>query len=346
MQSQVSGIDYSRMRFRFLAVITLALSAAANSGFAQTTEYEITNFAGTANGLGSTDGIRSAAKFYAPAGVWGDSTFLYIADGGNHTIRRIVIATGQVTTLTGAPGPVGSVDGAATVARFSLVEGLWGDGTYLYVSDLGNRTIRKVEISSGAVTTLAGSPGAQDLVDGAGGAARFIAPGALWGDGTNLYVGDTSADARVIRRVTIATGQVTTIANLTAIPNASSLLGIWGDGTNLWIADPAADAIRKVVLATGQVTTFAGSPLESGAADGSATAARFSGPSGIWGDGANLFVADSDNGTIRQVSLATGDTTTIAGLAGESGAADGIGPAARFDGPFAMWGSGATLYVT
>src|SRR5215813_12471131 len=99
--------------------------------------------------------------------AYGVTTLLfYVADSANHTIRKIAIATGEVTTIAGAPGPAASVDGAGTTARFGFVEGLWGDGTYLFVSDFGNRTIRKIEIASGNVTTLAGSPGVQALVDG------------------------------------------------------------------------------------------------------------------------------------------------------------------------------------
>jgi hypothetical protein len=331
-----------------LAILVTALVSPAQSvqpTLATATEYEIADFVGTPGGLGSADGIRSAARFYAPAGIWGDGTNVYVADGGNHTIRKIVLSTGQVTTLAGAAGPAGSVDAVGTDARFDILEGMWGDGTHLYVSDLGNRTIRKVEIASGTVTTVAGASGVQGLTDGAGSAARFIGPGAIWGNGTDLYVADISNAARVIRRITIATGQVTTIANLTAVANASSLLGLWGDSTNLWVADAAAHSIRKVVIATGEVTTFAGSNLDAGDADGPAIVARFFGPAGIWGDGTNLFVADSFNGTIRRVSMTTGDTTTIAGLPGEVGADDGTGPAARFNIPFAMWGAGTDLYV-
>ncbi len=329
----------------------LAVLAWAGSAFAQTsplgaaTEYDVSSFAGASGGEGSADGTGAEARFYAPSGIWGDDANLFIADGANHAIRKIVLATGQVTTLAGAPGPSASVDGVGTAARFGFIEGLWGDGTFLYVADLGNRTIRKVEIASGNVTTLAGSPGAQALADGTGSAARFLAPRPIWGDGTNLYVGDISNSARLIRRVSISTGQVTTIANLTTVPNGSAFLGLWGDGSNLWIADAAADTVRKLVLATGQITTLAGLPLAAGTADGGASAARFNGPSGVWGDGTNLFVADSLNATIRQVSMATGDTTTIAGLASQSGSDDGLGPLARFDFPFTMWGTGTSLYV-
>src|SRR6185295_12816768 len=160
-----------------------------------------------------------------PSGLWSDGSNLYVADSANNAIRKIVLSTGAVTTLVGAAGPGGYVDGAPATARFDFVEGLWGDGSFLYVSDLVNRNIRKVEISTGVVSTLAGGAGVQGLVDGVGSAARFIAPGPIWGDGTNLYVADVSNAARVIRRITIATAQVTTIANLTAVPDGSTFLG-------------------------------------------------------------------------------------------------------------------------
>src|SRR5436853_6161777 len=180
-----------------LLTLLLVVGWARSRGFAQTnplaaaTDYVINDYAGATGGIGSTDAIGSAARFYAPSGIWSDGANVYVADGGNHTIRRIDLTTAQVTTLAGAPGPAGSVDGTGSAARFGYIEGLWGDGSYLYVADVGNRTIRKVEIASGNVTTLAGSAGVQGLVDGAGGAARFIAPGPIWGDGANLYVGDT-----------------------------------------------------------------------------------------------------------------------------------------------------------
>ena len=211
--------------------------------------------------------------------------------------------------------------------------------------DVGNRTIRQIEIASGNVTTIAGTAGLQNITDGVGPAARFIAPGPIWGDGTNLYIADASNLARVIRRLTISSRQVTTIANLSVVPNGSTFLGLWGDGSNLYVADAAAHAIRSVALASNQITTFAGAVLSPGTADGSATSARFNTPSGIWGDGTNLFVGDAMNRTIRQISIATGETTTIAGLAGQPGVSDGIGPAARFQFPAALWGVGTSVYI-
>jgi len=264
-----------RLHFIRLTLLWLSVLPAAfgqESPLATASQYRITNFVGSAGGFGSTDGNGRQARFYAPSGVWGDDKTLYVADSGNHSIRKIVLETGQVTTLAGSAGASGAIDATGSAARFGFVEGLWGDGTNLYVADVGNRTIRSVEIASGNVTTIAGLAGTQNLADGVGSAARFIAPGPIWGDGTNLYIADVSNVARVIRRLTISSGQVTTIANLSTVQNGTTFLGLWGDGTNLYVADAAAHAIRRVALATGQVTTLAGELLTAGNTDGPSTA--------------------------------------------------------------------------
>src|SRR5207244_11404443 len=110
----------------------------SSSSLATATEYEITNFVGTTGGPGSTDGTGTAARFFAPGGVWGDGKNLYVADGANHAIRKIELSNGTVTTFVGVPGPPGYVDGGKADARFNFLEGLWGDGTSLFVADVGN----------------------------------------------------------------------------------------------------------------------------------------------------------------------------------------------------------------
>src|ERR1035441_2064424 len=101
---------------------------------------------------------------------------------------------------------------------------------------------------------------------------------------------------------------------------------------NVLVADGANQTIRKVA-STGVVTTLAGSPGAYGSADGTGSAARFWNPSGVAVDSAgNVFVADSQNGTIRKVTSA-GVVTTLAGSAGAWGTADGTGSAARFNHP-------------
>ena len=76
----------------------------------------------------------------------------------NNTIRKVVIATGAVTTLAGTAGVTGAADGTGAAARFNGPYGIASDGAgNLFVADTGNHTIRKIVIATGAVTTLAGA---------------------------------------------------------------------------------------------------------------------------------------------------------------------------------------------
>src|SRR5439155_157126 len=95
--------------------------------------------------------------------------------------------------------------------------------------------------------------------------------------------------------------------------------------------------IRKITSA-GVVTTLAGSAGQSGSADGVGNAARFYSPTGVAADtAANVYVADSNNKTIRKITP-DGAVTTLAGRAGQGGSADGTGLEARFgrDGVFCI----------
>ncbi len=91
----------------------------------------VTTFAGTALVSGSSDGTGAAATFKEPMSVTTDGTNLYVADTYNDTIRKIVIATGAVTTLAGQVGVQGFADGTGTAASFDRPYGLVTDGTNL-----------------------------------------------------------------------------------------------------------------------------------------------------------------------------------------------------------------------
>ena len=92
-----------------------------------------------------------------------------MADSYNHKIRKIVISTGAVTTLAGSTSS-GSTDATGTAAKFNYPKGITTDGTNLYVADFVNHKIRKIVISTGVVTTLAGS-GSSGSTDATGSAA-------------------------------------------------------------------------------------------------------------------------------------------------------------------------------
>jgi sugar lactone lactonase YvrE len=301
----------------------------------------VTTLAGAASG--DVDGTGAAASFNRPQGITTDGTHLYVADTYNHKIRKIVIATGVVTTLAGALG----ADGTGAAASFNEPQGITTDGTHLFVADTGNYKIRKIEIATGVVTTLAGSE-AQGFFDGTGVAANFFGPQGITTDGTHLYVADTGK----IRKIEIATGVVTTLAGngsygstdgVGAAASFNGPTGITNDGTHLYVADTGSSKIRKIEMATGAVTTLAGAA--SGDVDGTGAAASFNRPQDITADGTHLYVADTGNNKIRKIEIATGVVTTLAG-SNSSGSADGTGAAASFSSPRGITTDSTHLYVT
>jgi sugar lactone lactonase YvrE len=300
----------------------------------------LTVLAGQIGSSGSADGTGVAAQFNAPAGIVSDGAGnLYVVDSGNGTVRKIVIATGDVTTLAGMPGLSAGADGIGTAASFDQPWGIASDGAgNLYVADTSNDTIRKVVIATRAVTTLAGTAGSDGTADGTGADARFSWPTGIASDGAgNLWVVDELNDT--IRKVVIATGVVTTAAGTAGVPGSADgigaavrfydVIGICSDGGgNLYISDARNDMIRKMVITTGAVTTMAGAAQIAGSTDGAGAAARFSYPKGVASDGAgNIYVADSKNNTIRKIVIGTGAVSTPVGVVGQPGLQPGPLPA-------------------
>ncbi len=333
----------------FLGVTFLSSCANVETSLSGATS----TLAGAAGYSGSADGTGTAARFSSPYGITTDGTYLYVADSGNNTIRRIVISSGAVTTLAGAAGYSGSADGTGTAARFTSPYGITMDETYLYVVDSGNNTIRKIVISSGAVTTLAGAAGYSGSTDGTGTAARFYDPYGITKNGAYLYVTDSGNNT--IRKVASSSGAVTTLAGTAGASGStddtgttarfSSPYGITTGGAYLYVADSGNNTIRKIVISSGAVTTLAGTAGASGSTDGTGTASMFYDPYDITTDGTYLYVADSGNNTIRKIVISSGAVTTLAGTAGASGSTDGTGTAARFHNPCGITTDEEKLFV-
>ena len=305
----------------------------------------VTTLAGRAGFAGKLDGTGSDARFRVPAGVTVDGGGnVYVADQQNHTIRKIT-SDGVVTTLAGSGGVAGSANGTTTAARFDNPTSVAVDGSgNVYVADSGNNTIRMVT-SDGVVTTLAGLAGSTGSTDATGSAARFTNPIGITVEsgGANIYVADH--DNHTIRKVTSA-GVVTTLAGsagfagkVNAIIGANARFeyprGVAVDGSgNVYVADMSNQAIRKVT-SVGEVTTLAGKEGTSGIADGTGSAARFNSPSGIAVEsgGANVYVGDALNDTIRKIVTSSGVVTTMAGSAWNAGSVDSTANNARFNIP-------------
>ena len=227
---------------------------------------EVSTLAGPAdlNLTGCTDGIGVAARFGFTRGLTFDANSgnLFVADMGCNSIRKIVISTGEVTTVAGSGngtmGGTGSTDGIGSAARFHSPYDVTADASgNLYVADTGNFMVRKIKVNTGEVTTVAGLAGTTGSVDGIGTAALFDAPEGIVFDATsgNVFVSDTS--------------------NFT---------------------------IRKIIIASGEVSTVAGSPGIEGITNGAGTIARFSYPQGLTTDAlGNLYVADRESYSIRKI---------------------------------------------
>jgi sugar lactone lactonase YvrE len=290
---------------------------------------------------GSADGTGSAARFTSPSEVAVDSANnLYVADTGNHTIRKITPA-GLVSTFAGSPGMPGSADGTGAAARFNSPIGLSLDGAgNLYVGDADNDTIRKIT-PAGAVTTLAGKAEEVGSADGTGSNARFNGPrGVAVNAAGDVYVADTFNNT--IRKITPA-GVVSTLAGLAGATGSADGTGSAArfnhprgvavdTASNIFVADTTNDTIRRITPA-GVVTTVAGSAGVGGSADGSIFAARFLAPFSIKvSSSGDIYLADTVNDTIRKIS-AVGVVNTLGGVPLMAGSADGTGANAQFTSP-------------
>lgn len=296
----------------------------------------VTRFVGTGT-FGSTVGIGTAVQFGNITGLVADKEGKNLYIFANENIRKIVIDSAQVTLLAGSfGGSSGSTDGFGSSARFNFSGNGGGlacidpSGTNLYVPDNSNHTIRKVVIATGEVTTIAGAAGVSGTLDSTGVLARFNFPVSTCIDpsGTNLYIGDSIN--RVIRKLVLSTGEVSTFAGQVGVQGGGNGTGTGAQigvirqmvidpaGIFLYFADGFGNRIRRVRLSDAQVTDFAGFG-NFGNNDGPAMSANFSNVCGIAIDpeGSNLYInstfrSDTPN-RIRRITINTPTVSTIAG---------------------------------
>jgi uncharacterized repeat protein (TIGR02543 family) len=311
----------------------------------------VTTRAGVYNDRTRIDAAGTSASFNYPFALILTGTTLYIVETGNDAIRTMTTTSPYtVTTLTGSLG-AGFADGSAAAARFNEPSGLAISGTTLYVVDRNNSAIRKVNTSTKATTTFAGSHGEHLFGNGTGVGALLQVPVGMTPAGPYLYATD---HWHTIRRLDPAPGAVTTISGA---PNSSgstdgtgtsarfsSPTGITIAGDALYVCDTGNQTIRKIEIDSWEVSTFSGVAGVAGSADGIGEA-RFNSPRGITSDGAFLYVTDASH-IVRKISLATQEVTTIAGMVGIAGTTDSRdGLEAQFNTPQGITTDGLFLYV-
>jgi DNA-binding beta-propeller fold protein YncE len=282
----------------------------------------------------SLSGAGSALNF--PGSVAVDTAGnIYVADTANHQIK-MYNSSGAIQKIYGL-GTSGSVDGIASgggaVAKFNNPNGVAvnGAGTFIYVADTSGSIIRRIDVSGNSVATIGGTIGSAGWVEGAPSTSRYDRPYALALDsgGTNLYVADMGNNAvrRIALNVLAASCVTSTVAGVGGSPASPgsadgnstdarfrSPYGIAVDSSgSLYVADTANNTIRKITTpnTSPAVTTIAGSAGSAGISDGIGSAARFQSPWGIAVTSAGtLYIADSNNQTIRSGSAATAPAVT------------------------------------
>jgi subtilase family serine protease/sugar lactone lactonase YvrE len=315
------------------------------------TDGVITTVAGNGTSRFSGDGgSATAASLADPIDVAVDSVGnIFIVDASNHRVRKVDAATRAITTVAGngIEGFSGE-GGLATGASLHDPSGVAVDSAgNLFIADLTNQRIRRVDATTGIITTVAGN-GTRDFSgDGAPatGASLKDPSGVAVDSAGNIFIADTVNQR--IRKVAATTGVITTVAGSTIVAGSDALPGFSGDGGpattarlanpigvdvdnagNLFIADLSNQRVRKVDAATGIITTVAGNGARGFSGDGgAATSASLQDPVGVAVDNAgNLFIADLTNQRVRRVDAASGVITTVAGN-GSSGFSGDGGPA-------------------
>ena len=220
--------------------------------------------------------------------------------------------------------------GPAHAAGFSRPSGIALDaGANLYIVDMGNNRVRRIDAQSGIVSTVAGS-GRRDSSGDGGPAvlAGLESPSGIAIDAANnLYISQYGygPDSHRVRRVDAKTGLIETVAGLgtglrgdgSAARQASlqSPSGLAFDSAgSLFVVDPVNDRVRRIDRLSGIISTFAGTTKGYAGDGGAAAGAKLNNPSGIAFDSAgNLYIAEFVNNRVRRVDAKTGIITTVAG---------------------------------
>jgi uncharacterized protein YjiK len=300
--------------------------------------YAMAIVAGTGAPGSAGDGrIAASAQLGSPMGLAvDDHNNLYIADVGNHRVRKVWASSGLITTVAGnGTAGFGGDDGPATAAQLNAPYGVALDvGGNLYIADTENHRVRKVWASSGVITTVAGTGASGYKGDGGPAtAAQLNAPRGIAVDaGGNLYIADTFNHR--VRKVwarggTISTAMLALGGTISTVAGTGSA-GYSGDGGsavaaqlaspngvaldaigNLYIADTDNDRVREVRAGSGIIVTAQADPLSS--------------PAGVALDADNtLYIADTYNNRVR--ALRSGSLAIVAGNGSASYSGDG-GPA-------------------
>ncbi len=225
----------------------------------------MSHFTGPEGGLGTNDERGTEARFHSPGSIWSEGANLFVADTFAQTIRKIVIATRDVTTLAGSPGQAGYVDAVGPNARFNVPNGIWGDGAYWYVVESGfgrlhprpdeplyqRPVIRVMSLASREVRSIV-------LPLFTGCCPIVLNPFGMWGINGYLYTTWYSRPGSLpIARINVTSGDVEWLFNSSPadVFPGFPIAGLWFDGRdNFYFLEGAT--VLRLVLSSGELSVL------------------------------------------------------------------------------------------
>ena len=278
---------------------------------------KITTVAGIGKkGYGGDGGPATAASLNEPYEVrFGEAGTMYFVEMKNAIVRR-VDAKGIISTVAGTGTPGFSGDGGpATKAQLSEPHSIALDREFLYIADLGNHRIRKVDLKTGLIDTIAGNGKPDPAKSGTKAAGQPLrGPRALWLDKGVLWI--ALREGNSVWRLEAGSGEITHVAGSgkagfhDGTAHEATFNGpkgiVGGPQNEIFVMDTENHAVRRIDIATGSVSTIAGGgPDKKGFAGdgGDALQAKMDRPHGITaGIDGSIYVGDTNNHRIRKVS--------------------------------------------
>ncbi len=282
---------------------------------------------------GQADGDYLTAQFHSPQGMALDAEAqaLYVADTGNHVIRRVDLRSQRITTVagTGAQSLRRAAPGMMGAARETALNSPWDlcllDGK-LYIAMAGPHQIWIYDPASETVGVLAGS-GAEGRADGPPAQAAFAQPSGIATDGARVFVADSEISC--VRAIDLNSGQPQTrtlaggdlfqfgdrdgrgdLARLQHPLGVTWVPASEPGGGFIYVADTYNHKIRRLDPTTRDLTRFAGAG-KAGSENGTAQEARFAEPGGLSYARGALYIADTNNHAVRVISLPDGQVSTL-----------------------------------
>jgi thiol-disulfide isomerase/thioredoxin len=277
---------------------------------------------------GLKDGMSDVAQFDQPQGLAlsADGGTLYVADTRNHALRSVDLSTGEVKTIAGTGERAQSAPTSPQTGTEVALASPWGlqlIGDKLFVGMAGSHMLYVYNSTDGTIVHFLGS-GLEGVSDGVPPTDPSLAqPNEITTDGgTNLFWVDPESSS--VRKYDLATQKLTTLVGTglfdfgdqdgapdgTTGAKLQHPQGIAYVNGTLYVADTYNHKIRTVDPNSGFVTTIAGTATP-GDADGPGTSATFDEPGGVSPANGKLYIADTNNNSIRVLDLASGDVSTL-----------------------------------